>query len=70
MRKPFERLFASKTVVAKLIELGYLNDMPILTNKTVRVALESYRRTSAAMRQFKLAFKDATTTFELNRDNR
>ena len=40
MRKPFERLFASKTVVAKLIELGYLNDMPILTNKTVRVALE------------------------------
>jgi hypothetical protein len=40
MRKPFERSFASKTVVAKLIELGYLNDRPILTNKTVRVALE------------------------------
>ena len=40
MRKAFERAFASKTVVAKLIELGYLNDRPILTNKTVRVALE------------------------------
>jgi hypothetical protein len=40
MRKPFERTFASKTVVAKLIELGYLNNRPILTNKTVRVALE------------------------------
>jgi len=40
MRKPFESSFASKTVVAKLIELGYLNDRRILTNKTVRVALE------------------------------
>jgi hypothetical protein len=40
MRKPFEKLFASKTVVAKLIELGYLNNGRILTNKTVRVALE------------------------------
>jgi hypothetical protein len=40
MRKPFEKSFASKTVVAKLIELGYLNNRPILTNKTVRVALE------------------------------
>jgi hypothetical protein len=40
MRKPFEKSFASKTVVAKLIELGYLNKRPILTNKTVRVALE------------------------------
>ena len=40
MRKPFERSFASKTVVAKLIELGYLNNKPILTNTTVRVAIE------------------------------
>jgi hypothetical protein len=40
MRKPADKLFASKTVVAKLIELGYLNNRPILTNKTVRVALE------------------------------
>jgi hypothetical protein len=40
MRKPFERSFASKTVVAKLMELGYLNGRPILTNKMVRVALE------------------------------
>jgi hypothetical protein len=43
MRKPFENLFASKTVVAKLIELGYLNDRPILTNTTVRFALERLR---------------------------
>ena len=34
------RSFASKTVVAKLIELGYLNKRPILTSKTVRVALK------------------------------
>ena len=40
MRKAFENSFASKTVVAKLTELGYLNDRRILTNKTVRVALE------------------------------
>jgi hypothetical protein len=40
MRKAFENSFASKTVVAKLIELGYLNDRRILTNKTVRIALE------------------------------
>jgi hypothetical protein len=43
MRKPFEKLFASKTVIAKLIELGYLNDRPILTNTTVRFALERLR---------------------------
>jgi hypothetical protein len=43
MRKPFEKSFASKTVVAKLIALGYLNNGPILTNKTVRVALEKLR---------------------------
>jgi hypothetical protein len=40
MRKAFENSFASKTVVAKLTELGYLNDRRILTNKTVRIALE------------------------------
>jgi hypothetical protein len=40
MRKPLERSFASKTVVSKLIELGYLSDRRILTNKTVRVALK------------------------------
>ena len=40
MRKSFEKSFASKKVVAKLIELGYLNNGPILTNRTVRVALE------------------------------
>ena len=40
MRKTFEKSFASKTVVAKLTELGYLNDREILTNKTVRIALE------------------------------
>ena len=40
MRKSFEKLFASKTVVAKLIELGYLNKRPISTHNTVRVALE------------------------------
>ena len=43
MRKPFDKSFASKTVVAKLIELGYLNDRPILTNTTVRFALERLR---------------------------
>ena len=40
MREAFEDSFASKKVVAKLIELGYLNDRRILTNKTVRIALE------------------------------
>jgi hypothetical protein len=40
MRKMYENSFASKTVVAKLIKLGYLNDRPILTNTTVRFALE------------------------------
>ena len=40
MRRAFENSFASKTVIAKLIELGYLNDGRTLTNKTVRVALE------------------------------
>ena len=40
MRKAFENSFASKTVVAKLIKLGYLNDRRLLTNKTVRIALE------------------------------
>ena len=40
MRKVYENSFASKAVVAKLIKLGYLNDRPILTTKTVRVALE------------------------------
>ena len=39
----------------------YLNDMPILTNKTVRVALEDYRRTSAAMRH-RLAHNQARDT--------
>jgi hypothetical protein len=29
MRKPLERSFASKTVVAKLIKLGYLKDRSI-----------------------------------------
>ena len=43
MRKPFDKSFASKTVVAKLIELGYLNERPILTNKTVRFALGRLR---------------------------
>jgi hypothetical protein len=40
MRKVFEHSLASKTVVAKLIKLGYLNDRRLLTNKTVRIALE------------------------------
>jgi len=40
MRDACESSFASKTVVAKLIELGYLNDKQILTNETVRIALE------------------------------
>jgi hypothetical protein len=39
MRRVFEHSFASKTVVAKLIKLGYLNDRRLLTNKTVRIAL-------------------------------
>ena len=41
--KVYENSFASKAVVAKLIELGYLNDRPILTNTTVRFALERLR---------------------------
>jgi len=40
MRDACESSLASKTVVAKLIELGYLNDKQILTNETVRIALE------------------------------
>ena len=41
--KVYENSFASKTVVAKLIKLGYLNDGPILTNTTVRFALARLR---------------------------
>ena len=40
MRDACESSLASKTVVAKLIELGYLNDKQILTTETVRIALE------------------------------
>jgi hypothetical protein len=40
MRDASENSVASKTVVAKLIELGYLNDGTVLTNETVRTALE------------------------------
>ena len=40
MRDALENSVASKTVVAKLIELGYLNDGTVLTNETVRTALE------------------------------
>jgi hypothetical protein len=43
MRKVYENSFASKTVVAKLIKLGYLNEGPILTNTKVRFALERLR---------------------------
>jgi hypothetical protein len=43
MRKVYGNSFASKAVVAKLIKLGYLNDGPILTNTTVRFALERLR---------------------------
>ena len=43
MRKVYENSFASKTVVAKLIKLGYLNDGPILTNTKVRFTLERLR---------------------------
>ena len=41
--KVYESSFASKTVVAKLIKLGYLNDGPILTNTKVRFALARLR---------------------------
>jgi hypothetical protein len=37
MRKPF----ASKTVVAKLIKLGYLKERQLMTNKVVQNALKS-----------------------------
>jgi hypothetical protein len=43
MRKVYENSFASKTVVAKLVKLGYLNDGPILTNTKVRFALARLR---------------------------
>ena len=40
MRRPCEHTCASKTVVAKLVELGYLKDRRLLTSKTVRNALK------------------------------
>ena len=40
MRDALENSVASKTVVAKLVELGYLNDGTVLTNETVRTALQ------------------------------
>jgi hypothetical protein len=39
MRKPFRHTFASETVVANLIKLGYLKERQLLTNKLVRNAL-------------------------------
>jgi hypothetical protein len=39
LRNSFKHTFASRTVVAKLIELGYLKARPVLTNKVVRNAL-------------------------------
>ena len=40
MSEAIESSFASRAVVAKLIELGYLNDGQVLTNEAVRIALE------------------------------
>jgi len=65
MRKPVEKLFASKTVVAKLIELGYLNNRPILTNKTVRVALERLQMDLCQNATIR-ARSQTTTTFKLS----
>jgi len=40
MSEAIESSFASRAVVAKLIELGYLNEGQVLTNEAVRIALE------------------------------
>jgi hypothetical protein len=65
-RNAFEKSFASKTVVAKLIELGYLNNKPMLTNRRFESQLRDYKRTFATTRQSEPAFKHAMANFKLN----